>query len=616
MENKGKNSHVEEYLKFFLDITPSPGYAVHIDGEWGAGKTWFIKKFQESNEKYKYLYVSLYGVKSISQIEDQFFQQLHPWLASKAFNIGAKLLKGVVKTSVGLDLNGDNVNDVEFSSPTIPTEDIQKMLSDAENRVLIFDDLERCPIAEDVLGYINHFVEHQGKRVILIGHQEELEKKTEFLKIKEKLVGRSFKFSTEVEAAFESFVDLLSDNKTREVLRENSETILDIYDISETKNLRTLKYSVSEYGRFFSYLPQKAQEHKDFQSDCIRSFFVLCIEMRMGRLRPNEIENLMVRIRKESSFERLSHYFDSVSKPITPNGLSMYNFFEFGFVPSEVITEAVDSNQYFIVDNTPMWTRLWYVLNLKDSDFELISSQVFSDFENLKYSNEGEIKHIVGMMLSYSKRGLISIAYEKALEKCHAVVDLLISQKKIDILNEKSKRYAFFGDVYAGLQFTFHDEKDFRDISEKIERYQNARHEETLVDLANGLPELIKTKREEVIRILSSSESPYASSISKPFLKYVSPSLFAAALVEMDPSYTGRFSIGHALKERYSYLSVYQDLKEELDWMKRLKEEISLMLPTLKQPTRFHLESLNEQFIDPSIKRIEDFKPNEYIRHS
>ena len=47
-----------------------------------------------------------------------------------------------------------------------------------ENCVLIFDDLERCDCSiQDILGYINGFVEQAGMKVIIIANQEEFRKK-------------------------------------------------------------------------------------------------------------------------------------------------------------------------------------------------------------------------------------------------------------------------------------------------------------------------------------------------------------------------------------------------------------------------------------------------------
>lgn len=76
------------------------------------------------------------------------------------------------------DVDGDG-NQMEAWIFPIPSVNIDDLLKKGENLILIFDDVERCqiPISE-VLGYINYFVEHAKSKVILIGNEEEIVKKT------------------------------------------------------------------------------------------------------------------------------------------------------------------------------------------------------------------------------------------------------------------------------------------------------------------------------------------------------------------------------------------------------------------------------------------------------
>lgn len=54
------NSEITSYLNFYTENTNPKNYAVLIDGEWGAGKTHFIKEFIETKkkEKDKFIYIS------------------------------------------------------------------------------------------------------------------------------------------------------------------------------------------------------------------------------------------------------------------------------------------------------------------------------------------------------------------------------------------------------------------------------------------------------------------------------------------------------------------------------------------------------------------------------
>jgi KAP family P-loop domain len=170
------NSHITEYLDYYCGLTQAPEFAILLKGQWGSGKTWFIDKYREklTKDQHKCLYVSLYGVTTFAEIEDQFFQQLHPVLASKGMAITGKIFKGLLKGTLKIDLNSDGKEDGDWNIQT-PEVDLTKYFKDADRSILIFDDLERCKIdLGNILGYINSFVEHQGLKVIIIANEDEL----------------------------------------------------------------------------------------------------------------------------------------------------------------------------------------------------------------------------------------------------------------------------------------------------------------------------------------------------------------------------------------------------------------------------------------------------------
>lgn len=107
------NSHIETYLDYYCRLSHAPGFAVLLKGQWGSGKTWFINKYRENLKarNQKCLYISLYGMTSSSEIEDAFFQQLHPILSSKGMAITGKIFKGLLKGTLKIDLNDDRRDD-------------------------------------------------------------------------------------------------------------------------------------------------------------------------------------------------------------------------------------------------------------------------------------------------------------------------------------------------------------------------------------------------------------------------------------------------------------------------------------------------------------------------
>ncbi len=174
--------YVDEYLY---------DYAVMIDGTWGCGKTYFVlktlkaglieheKKKAESIKGYKkrnIIYISLYGVKSTEDISKKLCVEAYFGRTEK---MGRALKKGADAVSslvpIALEVAKSFTGNVELKQ-----EDIGSVIENflpIKNSILIFDDLERCdcPINE-ILGYINSFVEHEKMKVIIVANQEEIGK--------------------------------------------------------------------------------------------------------------------------------------------------------------------------------------------------------------------------------------------------------------------------------------------------------------------------------------------------------------------------------------------------------------------------------------------------------
>ena len=233
------NEHIEDFLKYYFKLPSPPQYAVLLKGKWGVGKTWFLKEIMASlhNPDYRvktHLYVSLYGVASFEEIENELFRQLHPVLSSKSMALVGKIGKGLLKTALKIDLNGDGKSDVNVSSQ-VPDINLPDYLSDTEDLVLVFDDLERASMdLESLLGYINYFVEHQGCKVIIIANEDELinkEKASEvsYKRIKEKLIGKTFEIQPRLDLAISNFIKEVESGSTQDLFNSNIELIKDYY---------------------------------------------------------------------------------------------------------------------------------------------------------------------------------------------------------------------------------------------------------------------------------------------------------------------------------------------------------------------------------------------------
>lgn len=279
-------------------------YAILIDGEWGSGKTYFIReklmpilkeKYEEEkneNEKCEIkdynlknkspIYISLYGIEDTNEIAKNIYINLIGEKYSKFINFSTNIIK-IFKT------------DLELSKITDALQEIDLL----KNRVIIFDDLERCNInINTCLGYINNLVEHNNIKVIIVANEKEIgklnyddnfelklisamnkdvnyndpeikdlfgnRKETEndintiikrthrifksgelYKIIKEKLIGKTIYYKPSVTSIFDSLVDRSNlDKDVEKLLKDNKQQIIERLEYNDCTNIRTIKFII------------------------------------------------------------------------------------------------------------------------------------------------------------------------------------------------------------------------------------------------------------------------------------------------------------------------------------------------------------------------------------
>ena len=178
-----ENQIVEETLRYLSDN--SYNYAILIDGEWGCGKTFFIqnvlKRQIEETEKMsehprKLKYISLYGCKTIQDIQENIIWGFEEEAREKLKNImGADSYSAKVGGNILLSSRKiGNAIWKKFSNDTNAYEIASDWLP-MKSYIFVFDDIERCdcPLNE-LFGFINGLVEHEGAKVILVAYEREI----------------------------------------------------------------------------------------------------------------------------------------------------------------------------------------------------------------------------------------------------------------------------------------------------------------------------------------------------------------------------------------------------------------------------------------------------------
>ena len=211
------NENISQYLLKFLD-NPDPQYAVMLKGKWGCGKSFFIKNWlKEHKERYNKgeatlepIYVSLYGLKELSQVTAAIDRALYPYLYSKGAKLTKKILgvagKIVFRTNFDCNNNGSDDFSIDATLDSLSLLGTKTDSSIIKTKLIVFDDLERCLIdMKLLLGYINNFVEHGACHVIIIGDETHTTKDSQqkLIEFKEKTVGREFEIVPDIIAAID-----------------------------------------------------------------------------------------------------------------------------------------------------------------------------------------------------------------------------------------------------------------------------------------------------------------------------------------------------------------------------------------------------------------------------
>ena len=228
------NEKIMKKLDAYIDKwQENPQYAVMIAGEWGSGKTHFVREYIEKrNDKDRLAwYISAFGVKSVDELDDRLFEAAHPIITDKNnkkwLALSYNVLRGAGKHKIGVDIK-------DFVQPIL---DIFSKKEDVYSncQVLFVDDIERTNIPlKELFGYFSQIIDKET-RVVFIANLEEFEKQDYYKELQEKLVIEIYKIEPDYESALNVFWQSELDNKFPHLKVKAQNIAKKIND----KNLRT-----------------------------------------------------------------------------------------------------------------------------------------------------------------------------------------------------------------------------------------------------------------------------------------------------------------------------------------------------------------------------------------
>ncbi|MFG3817414.1 P-loop NTPase fold protein [Limnothrix redekei] len=637
--SKGANAHIEEYLDYYCNLS-NPKFAVLLKGSWGSGKTWLIKKFMKDFQARKdsglskspwkavkmwlagnvlrhfklkktsnlssrntyFLYVSLYGMQTLEEIEREFLRQLHPVLGSHEVEFLAKSISTVIPLHLNSFLDNLRVK----SGLTL--KNLPGYLKNVGQRILVFDDLERCHVNINyVLGYVNSFVEHKSARVIIIANEEELhqsygdesqnqERKHQYKCIKEKIIGQTLEVKFSFQETIESLMrdlckyELIKNEEIEFFIKSQSETIEIIYQHAEYKNIRTLRKIILDFNRIWVSLPANVIQKEEAIQEIFKLLIIFSIEISLGNIDFIDLAKICDQYEKFHMQKRMSsgshepktkihklikkynflHQTLSYGNNLFPIDSWWVEFLGKSTLNQEYLNDSIKRSRYFRDETTPAWLKLYSYQELQDYEFSQILQEVEDQFLEQKIHDLGEAIYIFGVILELSNHNLTDISLQ---DLQNSMISFIDKSRENGCFLDFARCFTSGDFERLGLSIRGKSHDGFREIDEYITQCKKKDEEIFFKKSAEELLEMMISQNNEfhsqLIAFIKTIENPSSTAYrSVPILKYIDTQEFTIAFVSLPPLEQSK--VLNTIIKRHDNDRHSELLREEYEWIEKV----------------------------------------------
>lgn len=408
------NKHIVKNLDFYLD-QEMPEYAFLVSGPWGSGKTHFVDEYIRTyaSPERTLVKVSLFGLRSTSDVDSKIFQALHPILGHKYTKLGGNILKGAISFGFKIDVNQDGKEDMSATVKPGGLTLSDFMSGKKKDVVLVLDDFERTSIPMvEILGYINYLVEVSNVKVVVVANEGQvLGRKDKYLYsvFKEKVIGKTFEVKHNAEEIIDGFLDVCQ----VDVLTHFKSIIHEVHVSSGCKNLRKIKQVIYDFKYLCTVIESKYLANEAFCAVLVRLFFALSVEVKTGALQEEDLRRGTPFDKNAKSTEgKLSFY----QKYFARSDL-IYN----GNIWADIIfggdLGAVNAHTaklfYFVAvkeKEVAAWDRLRDFKVLDNPEFSRLIPILQKEFTEAQTCELPVYLNKLDLMIYFSKAGLVNVS--------------------------------------------------------------------------------------------------------------------------------------------------------------------------------------------------------------
>jgi hypothetical protein len=461
----------KEQLSEAINLYLKQNYSQHaivLDGDWGVGKTYLINNIiLPGIETIEYFHISLFGLSTISDIENEIYKSFlittntkNSYFSDKEYFSG-DLLKGARLGGVGYV--------VQF---------ILKKYRDLDNQsfklVLCIDDLERWVGDLNVcLSYINKLVEHENIKCIILGNLNALDESgiQHLVKAREKTIRHIYKFENTSVSRIEIAMGLIDyrNNSCKEFINSliysNIDPLLNFLNKANEKNIRTISEAIQLYEYIFCRHENEFQISRRLSFTYFLTLLSALILLKKHFIHEKERATLFSGdYRENNGFSLLNKigYFDKKSPVyLTEKSKLLLDtiFYRVDEISLKGIFSIIENGFYIEKDfegNFSSWTdEKFYEHYLDAFNFnqlgeeeaiELLNKIISTILDEKTITNPATLLLLSERVLNDIEKGVIDLDADDVTRKIKAVIQGLYKEKKMDVmdlgyLNLHSGRY-------------------------------------------------------------------------------------------------------------------------------------------------------------------------------
>ncbi|WP_194788385.1 P-loop NTPase fold protein [Pseudomonas sp. UFMG81] len=595
------NAHITDYLGYYLAL-PDPRFAVMLNGQWGIGKTHLIRAYLENSgvSTEDYTYISLYGVSTFNDIDELVIADVHPRLDGKV----AKAIESLGKSTLAyFSLQTDLGRKLFFNKYKKP--------------LYIFDDLERCGIEPDkVLGYINRFVEHEGKKAIIIANEQELDESNNYLKYREKLIGKTLSVSPPLDDALCSFISANASAQFKDFITLHTEQIKHLYQVSGISSLRILQQSLWDFERLFNTLTDRHRSHPEVLLHCLEVFFPFSFAFKAGTVSEEDIQQrpqdsvykhfarALAEGEEPTGFEKLEKRYAGFNlRDHVLGNQDLVNTLVKGIFNAAEIEQTLSHSRFFRDESETAMQTLANAFSRSEQKFQHALATFNTEYGDLEFTCIDDVLSSFSLRLWLAEQGFIDSTADQVLAQGQAYLDSLYLQQRLLPLTDHyltDRQYSLFSGRFYNPSWNHSESKAHRAFFEHYKGLTQRLIQDAYQHRIETLMSDMRAQPDRYVWRVSYASANSDDHMTTPVLTAIDPRGFVDTLLALPNDQ--QITVLAAFARRYNFTPI--EPNTERTWLSALKQELEESKTGRSHFDRQRIDSLIKYYLTPYISSL------------